>query len=139
MFDPLGANPLVTTMDKAMGLATKRQGLIASNLANLDTPGYRTQDFDFQQALKAELDAQGGHSLPMARTSPAHFSGGGSSGPAVTHPNAPSYERNDGNDVNLDRETLLLARTQAAFQAASSFTQQEIRKIRQAITDSVAH
>ena len=41
----------------------------------------------------------------------------------------PAYARNDGNDVSIDRESLLLARTQAQYQLATSFAQTELRKI----------
>ena len=68
-----------------------------------------------------------------------HLGGSGGSSPAVTHPGKPSSERNDGNDVNLDRETLLLSRTQSTYQLATVLTQGEIRKIRQAISESLAH
>ncbi len=139
MFNVLAQNGLVNLADHAMGLAVRRQALIASNLANIDTPGYRTQDLDFEQALKAALGHGQGQSLPMVRTDPAHLSGSGGSSFAVSHPGKPSAERNDGNDVNLDRETLLLSRTQANYQLSAGFVQGEIRKLRQAITDSVAH
>ena len=139
MFDLLARNGIIHSMDRAMGLASQRQALIASNLANLDTPGYRTRDLDFEQALNAELGAGNGQSLPMARTHAGHLGGSAGAGGEVVNPNRPSWERNDGNDVNLDRETMLLARTQSAYQAAASFALVEVRKVRQAITDSVNH
>jgi flagellar basal-body rod protein FlgB len=139
MYDFLSGNPLLTLADKAMGLAVRRQSLIASNLANLDTPGYRTRDLDFEQALKAALGQGQGQSLPMARTNPHHLAGTTGDSATITHPGRPTSERNDGNDVNLDRESMLLARTQSSYQAAALFAQGEIRKMRQAITESIAH
>lgn len=136
MFDILSNNGLVSAMDRTMALASRRQALIASNLANLDTPGYKTRDFDFEQVLQAELGSGSGQSVPMLRTHPGHFSGSASSGSPAPLPSSPAWERNDGNDVNLDRQTMLLARTQSAYQAAASFAQVEIRKVRQAITDA---
>jgi flagellar basal-body rod protein FlgB len=139
MYDLLSRNGIVTSMDRTMALATRRQALIASNLANIDTPGYKTRDIDFEQALKAELGGGQGQSMPMFRTHPGHLGGTPSGGSPLAPPASPTWERNDGNDVNLDRQTMLLARTQAAYQAAASFAQVEIRKVRQAISDSVAH
>ncbi len=139
MFDILSRNGIVTTMDRTMAVASRRQALIASNLANIDTPGYKTRDLDFEQTLKAELGTGQGQSMPMARTHSGHLVGKGAGGATPAPPAAPSWERNDGNDVNLDRQTMLLARTQSAYQAAASFAQVEIRKVKQAITDSVAH
>ena len=43
MFDLTSGNRMIQTMDTSLTLASKRQAFIASNLANLDTPGYRTR------------------------------------------------------------------------------------------------
>lgn len=136
MFDLLSHSPLVQTMDRAMSLANRRLDLVAGNLANLDTPGYRTRDFDFQEAMKAALQALPGQSVPMARTHPGHLddgSGGVSPTPQFV---ATGQERNDGNNVNLDRETMLLQRTQSSYVLASTFLQGELKRTLQAIRDA---
>ena len=73
MFDLVSGNPMIQLMDRSLTLASQRQTLIASNLANIDTPGYRTRDFDFEGALKAALSEGDGQQSPasMARTNPA--------------------------------------------------------------------
>lgn len=137
MFDLVSSNGLMQAMDQSMTLATRRMELIASNMANIDTPGYRTQDFDFASALKTELDRTApGSSIAMTRTDAKHL-GGTLSGPnpPVGDPMSPAYERNDGNDVSLDRESMMLARTQANYQLASNFAQSELRKIYQVLRD----
>ena len=129
MFDLTSGNGLIQTMDRALTLASRRQTLIASNLANLDTPGYRTQDFSFEGAMKAAL---GGQSSPgrLATTHPLHLQGSSQASlPPSADPLHPSAERNDGNDVSLDRENMLLARTQSTYQSASTFMQVELRKL----------
>ena len=139
MFDLVSSNSLIQAMDRSMTLATRRMTLIASNMANIDTPGYHTQDFSFEQALKSELAPQSGTQLPMSRTDRNHFGGQAGAGlSASTDEVRPSYERNDGNDVNLDQESLKLARTQNAYVLSSSFAQVELKKIRTAITDAKA-
>lgn len=137
MFDLVSSNSLLQAMDKSMSLATKRMELIASNMANIDTPGYRTQDFDFKGALKNELAKLDGNQMPISQTHPMHFPiTSNSSLPPTTDAIQPSYERNDGNDVSLDRESLMLARTQGAYTLSSNFAQLELRKIRQLIRDA---
>jgi len=78
---------------------TERQQLIVSNMANVDTPGYHTKDLDFQaamqQAMKEGSDAQ---------LEPASVE-------VVGLP-----ERPDGNNVNIDRESLALSQTQLQYQ-----------------------
>ena len=59
--------------------------------------------------------------------------------PPSADPIRPNWERNDGNDVSLDRENVALARTQSAYTLSASFAQQELRKIYQLIRDGVAH
>ncbi|MCE1229926.1 MAG: flagellar basal body rod protein FlgB [Firmicutes bacterium] len=139
MFDLVSSNPMIQAMDRSMSLANQRLGLIAGNMANLDTPGYRAQDFNFQAALKDELNRLDGNNMPthtLAQTHPRHFPiRMESPRPAATTASHPAYERNDGNDVSLDREAAALSRTQLTYQLSASFAQQELRKIYQVIRD----
>lgn len=127
---------MVQVMDRSMGLANRRLDLIAGNLANLDTPGYRTRDFDFQANLKTALAGLPGQSLPLARTHAGHLGGNGGQGVPAAQEVATGQERNDGNNVRLDRETMLLSRTQSAYVLASTFLQGEVRRTLGAIKDA---
>jgi len=139
MFDLIGGNGMIQTMDRGLTLASRRQTLIASNLANLDTPGYRTRDFSFEGAMKSALAGQTSPNN-LQTTHPMHLQGSTSGSlPPTTDALRPSSERNDGNDVSLDRENMLLARTQATYQNASTFMQVELRKLYSLIRESVAH
>ncbi len=62
-----------------------------------------------------------------------------SSLPTTTDALHPSAERNDGNDVSLDRENMLLARTQTNYQTASTLMQVELRKLYSLIKEASAH
>ena len=139
MFDLVSANPMIQTMDRALSLASRRQTLIAANLANLDTPGYRTQDFSFEAALKTATTGQNSPA-GLQSTHPMHFrASAGSALPTTTDPLLPGAERNDGNDVSLDRENMLLARTQTQYQTASTIMQVELRKLYSLIREASAH
>ena len=139
MFDLTKHNGMIGLMDASLGLASRRQALIASNLANVDTPQYRTRDFSFEGALKGALEAQEGQHSPTTSlrvTHPMHLGASASVAlPPTEDPIRPNYERNDGNDVSLDRENLLLARTQQNYQYASQFMQSELRKLYLAIRE----
>lgn len=135
MFDLTSGNGMIQTMDRGLSLASRRQTLIASNLANLDTPGYRTRDFSFEGAMKAALSGQSSPNA-LKTTHPMHLQGSGSpSLPPTTDALRPNAERNDGNDVSLDRENMLLTRTQSAYQNASNFMQVELRMLRMMIRE----
>ena len=139
MFDITSCNKMIQTMDQALTLASKRQAFIASNLANLDTPGYRTKDFSFEGALKSAVEGQISPTS-LTTTHAMHLQGSTSSSlPASTDALKPNAERNDGNDVNLDRENMLLSRTQGAYQNASTLIQVELRKLYLLIREASAH
>ncbi len=136
MFDLLSKNDLVNTMDKTMLVSSRRTGLVASNLSNIDTPGYRTRDFPFHEVLKEVLDNKSGHSLPMAHTHPMHMLGGPTTPlPYALNRAISMYERNDGNDVNLDKEGMKLMQMQATYTQASQFTQSALKRVYGAIRE----
>ncbi|MFO1330401.1 MAG: flagellar basal body rod protein FlgB [Rubrivivax sp.] len=91
---------------QALTLRAERQRLIASNIANADTPGYVARDFNFAQALRqATGEAGGGFRL----ADNAGVAGGGGthvSTDRTTRLNyaAPSQDNLDGNTVDMDRE-----------------------------------
>jgi flagellar basal-body rod protein FlgB len=137
MFDLVSQNKMIQMMDRSMTLASRRMALVASNLANIDTPNYRTQDFSFQDAFKEEMNKLDRQFSPTADSLPSHFPA--KTGVTVPTPSDPidqKFERNDGNDVSLDRETMNLAKTQSDFQLSSSFAQAELRRLLGAIRDA---
>jgi len=139
MFDITSGNGMIQAMDRSLSLASRRQALIASNLANLDTPGYHTRDFSFEGAMKAEFARQSSPSS-LATTHPMHLQGSSDpSLPPTTDALQPNSERNDGNDVSLDRENMLLARTQVNYQTASTLMQIELRKLHTLIREVSTH
>ena len=94
-----------------MNVVSLRQKLVASNIANADTPGYKTQDLDFQSSFRAALD-------------------GGSPQPSEV---AGLTTKNDGNNVDLDREARLLAENAMRFSVASNLMHMELNTIKEAI------
>jgi flagellar basal-body rod protein FlgB len=85
----------------ALGGLAARQRVIATNTANIETPGYLAKRVSFENELAAALR-----------------DGGSSSAAAVTPTEMPSLEptRMDGNNVNLDRETLMGTDTEMRYQ-----------------------
>ena len=96
-----------------MDLLTVRQQLTASNIANADTPGYRTRDIDFAAEL-ASASAE--------------------AGPAVAEVQGLAL-KNDGNNVSLDREARQLAENSLRFQIASQLVQGQVRLTRTAMQE----
>lgn len=99
-------------LERYLDLLSARQKMVASNIANADTPGYRTRDFDFQAELNNAL--------------------GGAPRPETVEG---LRVKNDGNDVSLDRESRLLAENALRFQAAAGLMRVELQGIRAAIKE----
>lgn len=107
MVESLGSN-----LEHYMTLLSARQKLVASNLANADTPGYKTQDIDFKREFESLTGAQ-----------PASIEVKGLT------------VKNDGNNVNVDREARLLAENAMRFSIASALVRGQLSQIRSAIQD----
>jgi flagellar basal-body rod protein FlgB len=98
---------MLSTLETFLKLTTSREQAISSNMANIDTPGYHTRDIDFQGELN------------KAMTNVVSQSEDGSGTPNLTPAmrEVPGLmERPDGNNVNLDREGLLMSETQLQYQ-----------------------
>lgn len=106
-------NPIAARLEHYMDLLSTRQKLVASNIANADTPGYKTKDLDFQFEFES-LAAGAPPNIVETR------------GLAV---------KNDGNNVSLDREARLLAENALRFNVASGLLRSEIRAVRSAIQE----
>jgi flagellar basal-body rod protein FlgB len=106
-------DPLTNGLGRYMDLLSARQKLVASNIANADTPGYKTQDIDFQFEFM---------SLVKGQT------------PQAIHPDG-MIEKPDGNDVSMDREARLLAENAIRFNLASTLIRGQFKSIRDAIEE----
>jgi flagellar basal-body rod protein FlgB len=109
MLENVGAS-----IEQFMNLVSARQKLVASNIANADTPGYQTKDIDF----RAEFEKQ------MA----------GGDKPNVIEVSG-LKNKNDGNNVDMDRESRMLAENALRFSVASNLAHTELNEIRTAIQE----
>ena len=106
-------NAVTHSLERYLDLVSARQKLVASNVANADTPGYKTKDLDFQFEFASAIDGEK---------------------PNVIEP-AGLTTRNDGNNVSLDRESRLLSENAMRFNLASSLYKAQIRALRSAIQE----
>jgi flagellar basal-body rod protein FlgB len=106
-------DPLAGKLEHYMDLLSARQKLVASNIANADTPGYKTRDIDFQTEFS---------------NAAAGFA------PNVIEARGLTV-RNDGNNVSIDREARLLAENDLRFNIASNLLRDQIRSVKQAIEE----
>jgi flagellar basal-body rod protein FlgB len=108
-----GVDPTVQALRTVLARASRRAQVVASNLANVDTPGYRALDVVFPETSSGELR------LDLERSSPIHLN------PPLDEPvhgkliEAPASRiRKDGNSVDVDREMTRLALSSGRYRTA---------------------
>ena len=108
MFEGLGSG-----LERYMNLLSARQKLVASNIANSDTPGYKTHDIDFQAEYQGALDSHAPMSSEVLGLK----------------------TKNDGNNVSIDREARLLSENALRFNLAAQLLKGQLKDIRTAIQE----
>jgi flagellar basal-body rod protein FlgB len=111
---------------QALTLRSERQRLLASNIANADTPGYVARDMDFAAALRDATGTAGTPALQALRSGLAALSGG-SAADAHLHYAAPSQSNLDGNSVDMDRERASFADNTVKYEATLRFINSHVR------------
>jgi flagellar basal-body rod protein FlgB len=107
-------------LGRYLDLTSRQLQLTASNMANVDTPGYKTQGFDFEKAFMQQLNDPAGES--------------GLQGVPVQSQDVDGLvARPDGNDVSIDREGLQLAKSQLQFKLGVQLLKNEFSGIMSAI------
>ena len=123
---------IMAALGRQMTRAVQRQAVAAGNLANLDTPGYRTERVHFAEELDSQLSA----AATLTTTQPGHLGGASSQAPAGERVEAAGLQsRRDGNNVQLDRELLELGRAAGDFHAAQTVLAAKFRLVRYAINE----
>jgi flagellar basal-body rod protein FlgB len=118
-------------MERFLDTSVQRQSLLSSNLANVDTPGYRTVDVDFQDELKDA--ASRGASLVL--TSSNHMIAGNSPNHAAPEEIEGLTFRNDLNNVNVDREMAQLSINALKFSMIAQLLAGKFRTLKAAILE----
>jgi flagellar basal-body rod protein FlgB len=98
-------------LERYMDLLSARQNLVASNIANADTPGYKTKDLDFQFEFMGLVKGQHPQTIEVDGLK----------------------EKADGNNVNVDREARMLAENALRFNLASTLLRGQLKLVQEAI------
>ena len=115
----------INILDKAADASWTRETLIANNIANADTPGYKRQDIDFQTALRNVLSRFKYTSLDkkIQDVDLSHLN------PDVYTDSANYSYRLDGNNVDIDTEQVELASEQIKYQALTTSITSEFTRL----------
>jgi flagellar basal-body rod protein FlgB len=102
-----------------LDLASEQMKLTAGNMANVDTPGYKTQGFDFEQEFARQMN---------------NGSGSSSAGDGARVQDVDGLvSRPDGNNVSMDREGMQLAKSQLQFRMGVELLKHEFSSMMSAI------
>jgi flagellar basal-body rod protein FlgB len=123
---------------QALTLRSERQRLIASNIANADTPGYVARDMNFAQALREASGSTGSTDADtaMRTTASGHIASGGPAGAnaqATLQYATPSQDNLDRNTVDMDRERASFADNAVKYEATLRFINSSVRTMLDAI------
>ena len=137
MFDRLTS--ALDYQTKALALRAERQRVIASNIANADTPGYAARDINFQQAMRQALEGQGGSSSLARASGPTNarhlpIAAGGSSSDDRLGYEMQIQPSMDGNSVDLDQERGKFVDNSIRYESTLRFINGYSRTILSAIT-----
>ena len=127
---PINFDSALGVMPQALQTRSRRTEVLASNIANAETPGYKARDFDFRTALGK---AQAGQ-LSLKTTSSGHISDGSlPGGPETLQYRIPNQPSVDGNTVDTQLEQAAFSRNAVHYQATLTFLGGKFKGLQNAI------
>lgn len=119
MGDIFSQNQTLNIIEKSLGALAQRQKVLSNNIANVDTPGFKRSDVDFQAVLSKAINDEPVSGLPLSITDPRHM---------ILRPEpsftVPVYKdghtsyRKDGNNVDIDKEVVELNKNALLYESA---------------------
>lgn len=126
----LGGIPLFAMLRSRLGYLSERERVIAENVSNSDTPGFRPQDlkpFSFQAKMNAAMSAAGGQAV----TQPGHMTAPSAHRPGAKAERVRDTETTlDGNSVVLEDQMLKMTEARMNYDAAIGFYQKSLNMLR---------
>lgn len=127
----------LSVFSQALNLRTQRHQVLASNIANADTPGYKARDFSFESAMQNAMSGrQQAGGVALSRTDSGHISGGSSSGAAAVQFRKESQSAVDGNTVDMDVERAQIAENAMQYQILTQLISEKFKGVRSALAST---
>ncbi len=123
-------------LEKLIDFQYDRHTVLATNIANIDTPGYKGNDLRFSDELKKAASSKG--SMPLKKTNEKHLPLKAGELRGVTHqvvPSSGAVQRLDGNTVDLDKEMAKLSENSLYYSTAVQILSKKLGLIRTAISE----
>ena len=126
-------NP-ISFYEQALSLRAQRQQLLASNIANADTPNYKAVDIDFSSAMKAAL--QQAHPAELKMTNSGHMPNTSKVGVADIKERASKQNSLDGNTVDMDVERAQFTENALQYEAAITLINNQFKNLASVIQNN---
>lgn len=126
--------PILNVLAKSLDASSLRQKVLADNVANVDTPGFKRSDVDFQAALASALGEQG-QTLPLKETLQGHLPGVADSGSNIVVKDQSTAFRNDGNNVDIDKEMSNVAENGLYYNSTTQAISSQLALLRMVIQE----
>jgi len=126
-------NQMVEAMAGYMDRLSQRQQIVASNIANIDTPGYKTKDISFRATMQELMNAE----VDLHTSRPGHISTPDNSflRNSMTFETPGLIERADQNNVDIDRELLKLGETSFGYSLMTQLMRGKFRTLALSINE----
>ena len=129
---PISFERAFSIHDDALSLRGRRSSILASNIANVDTPNYKARDIDFSEMLKNAADQQG-NQLKLAQTSRGHIGTQATISDATLKYRNPLHSSLDGNTVDAHVEQAKFAENAMLYQTSFSFLNSKVKGLMKAL------
>jgi flagellar basal-body rod protein FlgB len=149
MLPSMLSNGVSSALEETIAFAERRHSILAGNLANMDTPGYKTRDLsvsDFQESLQQMLVAERAPPSPLSPGEAVPHSPGGKGSPSIAREQAIQEVRDastqilyhDGSNDNLETQITEIAKNQTMHSTAIAILKSQYRTLQMAISGNVS-
>jgi flagellar basal-body rod protein FlgB len=142
MLNRLFNNPTQIALEYALDATSARAQLIANNISNADTPGYKALRLNFEDILAQKLDDAGVASIGLRQTDPRHLPGkvfnglkGTPTPYGIVYSDDRTTYRLDNNNVDIDQEMAEQARNAIEYSTLTELASRRLSKLRTVISE----
>lgn len=129
-------NHHLNVLSQALSLRSERHQILASNIANADTPHYKARDFDFARAMQNALGSRGVGNVALARTSSGHLGAAAGAGSASLQYRRENQSAVDGNTVDMDVERAQISENALQYEILTRMIGDRLQGMRTAISSN---
>ena len=129
-------NSTTIMLERLLDFQAERHTVLSTNVANVDTPGYKGQDLRFSDELKRAIDTRG--TLPLKKTHEEHLPVALTELKEMEHRSVPGTDavhRLDGNTVDLDKEMTKLSENSLYYNVTAQLVSKKLKGLRTAISE----